>query len=461
MRSKKFMFCASVCMLVSAISLTGQAADKQTGKPADTNKDKAPIVIEADKLSFSELTGDLFADGHVILKKDTATLLTDYMRGNTKQTKVWIDGKATLQQPGTEVIGTGIHYNYTSRTGNMDHAIGTVGKDYISSVNMDFSPNKLVAYDGTMTRCPAKVPDYHISAEKIEIWPGEKMIAHNAKFWIGDTVIYSVAKYEKSLLETEGESAFPRIGYNSSSGVHISQYLEHPLADRLVAFADVAYYSREGFVPNYGFISRQNNYTLKLYQGKEMNGDDEWIKREHELMFQMKPKRFGKVVGNFTATSGKWTEGGISGSREAYKVYLKRDTIKLGSKVTLKVGTGLEKIYYGYDQSNNNIWSFNTTVTARPNDRLETWAGYSYNNQSGVSVYEYDEIDTPRELSSGFMYKVDKMNSVGIKMRYDVDLDKVKDVDYTWRRNLHCFEADITYRAKRDQLKLTVSTVEW
>lgn len=461
MRIKKIMCCASVIMLVSAISVTGQAADKQKDKSNDSNKDKAPIVIEADKLSFSDATGDLFAEGNVVLKKNTETILSDHMHGNTKQTEVWIDGKATLQQPGTEIIGTGTHYNYTSRIGSMQKVIGTVGKGYISGGNMEFSPVKLVAHDGTITGCPAIVPDYHISAEKIEIWPGDKMIAYNAKFWLGNTVIFSLSKYQTSLIKNEGESAFPRIGFSSSNGFTISQYLEYPMADKLAIFGDLKYYSKHGFEPTFGLISRQTNYTLKLSQGKEQNGDNEWIKKEPEFMFKMEPKRFGHVIGDFTATSGKWTEGAITGTRQDYKMYFSHDPIKLGSKITLTVGTGLEKIYYGYNKSTNDIWSVNTTVTAKPNDRLDTWVGYSYHNQSGTSVYEYDKIDTDRELSSGFMYKVDKMNAVGVKMKYDVDLEKVKDVDYTWQRNLHCLEADITYRAKRDEWRFKVSTSKW
>lgn len=461
MQIKKFMFCASVCMLVLSAAMTGQTAAKQEDKSKDEKTEKFPIAIEAEKLSFSDLTGDLLAKGNVILTRNVQVISADEMRGNTKQTEVWVDGKATLREPGTELIGTGTHYNYTSRVGTMHEMTGKVGKEYLSGGNMEFSPEKMVAYNGTVTQCPAIVPDYHISAEKVEIWPGNKMIVHNAKFWIGKTVIYSMATYETSLVPGEQKSAFPRIGYNSSTGLRISQYLEYPIADRFAAFADVTYYSKQGFIPNYGFISRQNAYTLKLYQGKEQNGDDEWITREPELMLKMNSKRFGKVVGDFTVTSGTWTEDAVSGPRQDYKLYFSRDPFQLGSKTTLSVGTGFEKINYGFDNSTNNIWSVNTKVTVKPSERLETWVSYAYNSQTGTSPYAYDRIDTGREIFSGFTYKVDAKNAATVKMDYDIDSTKVKDVDYTWSHNLHCWEAGITYRAKRDQWNVKLSTVEW
>ena len=461
MQAKKFMFCASVYMLVSSIAMIGQAADQHEDKLKDGSVIKVPISIEANKLSFSDLTGDLLAKGNVILTKDVQVISAEEMRGNTKRTEVWIDGQGTLREPGTELVGTGTHYNYTSRIGDMYKVKGKVGKEYLSGSKVEFAPEKMVAFDGTVTLCPAIVPDYHLSAEKVEIWPGEKMIAHNAKFWIGKRVIYSMATYETSLVQDEQKSAFPRIGYNSSTGFRISQYLEYPLANRLVAFADAAYYSKQGFEPNYGLISRQKAYTLKLYQGKEENSDDEWIERQPELMLQMDSKRLGKVVGDFTATSGKWIEDGVSGWRQDYKLYFRRDPIKLGNKTTVQVGGGFEKVNYGFDDSTNNIWSLKTTVTVKPSERLETWVTYAYNHQSGTSPYEFDRIDANREIFTGFRYKIDAKNTAIVKMEYDMDHKKVEELDYTWRHNLHCLDVDLTYRAERNQWNVKLSTVEW
>jgi lipopolysaccharide export system protein LptA len=473
MQIKKFMVCASVLMLVSSASMVGQAADKETNEATVTkdtsqkkesenkSETKVPIVIEGDKLSFSEETGDVFAEGNVVVKQNTDVISTDFMRGNNKTTEVWIDGKATLQQPGTELIGTGTHYNYTTRLGNMQNVKGLVGKEHISSNNLEFYPGKLVAHDSTATKCPAIVPDYHMSADRIEIWPGEKMVAYNAKFWIKNVVIYSMPKYQTSLKKGEAKSAFPSIGYHSGDGLTISQHLEYPIEDRLTAFADLDYYSQHGFKPSFGLTSKQKGYSLKLYQSNDENSDDEWIKKEAELLFTLDPIRMGKVTGNFSASNGKWKEGNISGWRQDYNFYVKRDPIQLSKIFTLDVSAGYEKVYYGYDNSSNNIWSFNTKLTARPNDRLETWVGYAYHDQSGTSVYEYDKIDSDRELKTGFMYKVDKMNSVGVKIDYEIDAGRLKDLDYTWRRNLHCWEADITYREKRSQVNVKLSTIAW
>lgn len=470
MHNKKIMLYATVIVLISAISLTGQAAyNKQGDEPVTDNKEKktakvgpkVPIVIEADNLSFNDATGDLFAMGNVSVIQNGEKMLADSMRGNSKQTEFWIDDKANFFQPGTKLTGMETHYNYSQHIGSMQDVKGNVGRQLVVGKSIEMLPGEMVIHNGTATKCPAIVPDYHISADKIEIWPNEKMIAYNAKFWIKDKVIYTRAKYQTSLIPGEEKSAFPEIGYNSSDGISIHQYLEEPISGSLAGFADLAYYSKHGFEPKYGLISRQNNYTLSLYNSSEPNGDNEWITKEPELLLQIKPIQKGKVITTFTASIGKWTQGNISGNRQDYSVYFNREPIKISPNVTWDIGTGWENIYYAYDNSSNRIWSFNTSVTGKVNERLETWVGYSYYNQSGTSVYQYDKIDTARKLSSGFKYNVDSKNALGISVEYDLARNKVNDVDYTWYRNLHCWNADITYREKRQQWNFKVTAIDW
>lgn len=464
------MLYATVIMLISAISLPGQAAyNKQGDEPVNDNKEKktakvgpkVPIVIEADNLSFNDLTGDLVAIGNVSVIQNGDKLLAESMHGNSKQTEFWIDDKANFFQPGTELTGRDTHYNYTQHIGSMQDVKGNVGRQLIAGKTIKMFPGEIVIHNGTATKCPAIVPDYHISADKIEIWPNEKMIAYNAKFWIKDKVIYSRARYQTSLDPNEEKSAFPEVGYNSSNGMSISQYLEEPITDNLAAFANLAYYSKNGFEPSYGLISRQKNYTLKLYNSSEYNGDDEWIKKEPELLLQLKPIKNGRIRTDVTASIGKWTQGNISGNRQDYSIYFSREPIKISPNVNWDIGTGWENVYYGYNNSSNRIWRFNTKITGKVNERLDTWVGYSYNNQSGTTVYEYDKIDTVRELSSGFKYKLDDKNALSVNMNYDLTLNEIKDVDYTWHRNLHCWDADITYRANRQQWKFQVKAISW
>jgi len=440
---------------------TTQAAPKSTEAASSA---KAPIVVEADELYFSDSTGDLYAKGNVQIKQNDDKVEADMLQGNTQKNEVWTDGKALLSRPGMNLTGTGMHYNLNDHSGSMQASKGTIEKLHITSKTVTTSPIQTTITNASVTGCPAEVPDYHISADRVEIWPGDKMIAYNAKFWIKNTVIFSLPKYQQSLQENEiGGFAFPQPNYSSDNGVGISQHIEVPFTPRLAVFTDLSYYSEVGFKPMFGLISRNNSYTAKLSYGNEENDDHEWVKKEPEFSLQLKQRRLGtsSLILNASASSGKWVEDSISGTHQGYGFYLANDPIALGSKATLKLGTGYESNFYGYDDSKNNIFHFDSQLTVKANSRLETWLGYNYRSETGTTPYEFDRIDIAKEGKAGFMYQVDRLNGIGVKISYDLEHGSTADVDYTWKRNLHCFEADITYRAKRDEIRVKVAAIEW
>jgi hypothetical protein len=516
MQIKKAMLYVSVCILVSSVSMVGQAAEKEGNQGSDTadksqsqtinteqaaetpevqkdhsgdksaqkatanktKKDKskstpkkantapkAPITIEGDDLTYSDETGEVFATGNVVVKQNTDVLMTDAMRGNTKKTEVWIDGKATMQQPGTNLIGTHTYYNYTTKVGNMQQVTGRVGKNLISGANMELLPGELIAHDGTATRCPAKVPDYHMSADKIEIWPGEKMIAYNAKFWIGKTVIYSMPKYQTSLKKgAEGESAFPRIDATSSDGMSIKQHLEYPISDNVAAFADLNYYTKAGFKPQYGLIDREKYYSLSVVQGQDNDTNSNWIKKEPEFKLDFGSHRVGNLPISYTFNTiyGKWTDGSKTSWHQEENLYFTRDTITLSKGLFLGLGTGLQRIHESYNGSTTNSFKFDSSITKQWAPKWSVTAEYHYTkNTTANSLFNYNAADMSREADLGFIYKIDKMNSVGVRDSYDLVNNKIYDQDYTWYRNLHCWQAAFTYRAKRHQYRVNISTTRW
>lgn len=447
---------------------------------------KLPIVIEADHLTYSDATGAVDADGHVAITNDQDKITANKVKGNLKDNLVMIDDMAHLVRPGIQLDGKGIKYDYRQRNGSMAEAAGVIDqpssaasdfrhnsnllvtrsveeKQYVSGSSIVFTPKQLMVSQGIITDCDALSPHYHVSAEKIEIWPGDKMIAYNAKLWIGDKVILSLPKYENSLVKSNKVSQFPRVGYNSADGFMIAQYVDLPVNHNLSLFTDAVYYTKHGFKPLYGLVSEQSNFTAKLYRGEEQNGDHEWIKKEAQFDLQFKPYRLQNTTwtANLTVGAGKWTEGNIKGWRQNYGVYFTKDPLKLSDKWTLKIGTGLERVNYGYNNTSNTIWHWDVGLDGQLSERWNVWTTYAYSDQSGKSVYQYDAIDASRELSAGMMYKYDPKNALAVEAIYNLETNSLKDMDYTWKHNMHCTNMSITYRAKRDQINFKVALGAW
>lgn len=459
--SKKMRIGLLALIFVFSTATTQAAPNKST---ASSSAAKAPIVVEADELYFSDSTGDLYAKGNVQIKQNEDKIEANLLKGNTQKSEVWTEGEAVLYRPGMELTTTGMHYNLNVHSGSMQSSKGTIEKLHITSKAITTSPVKTTMATASLTGCPAEVPDYHISADRVEIWPGDKMIAYNAKFWIKNTVIFSLPKYQSSLEKgDESGFAFPKPSYSSDNGIGISQHVEVPFNPRLAVFADLDYYSKVNFKPMYGLISRNSNFTAKLGYGNEENDDHDWIKKEPELSLQLHSQRLGASSLTLDASTawGQWNEGEIRGTHAGFKMYLSNDPISLGNKTTLKLGAGFDRNFYGYNDSNNSVFHFDSRLDMNPNSRLNTWLGYSYSSNIGTTPYEFDRIDVSKEGKIGFMYQVDRLNGLGVKVRYDLEHGSTQDIDYTWRRNLHCFEADITYRAKRDEVRVKVAAVKW
>ena len=454
-----------VVLFMFNTTMVGQAAESDSKKPQSKKTKSAqssvPIVIEADKLYFSDATGDLFANGNVVVVQDKQKVLAQEVKGNTKETQIWIDDKANFIDPQVNVIGVHTHYNYGTKTGTMLKAAGMVGRERVVADNIDLLPDKYILHDGTMTKCPAKVPDYRITADKVVIWPGDKLIAYNAKFWIKNTIIYSRAVYQKSLRDDD-KSEFPQIGYSSDDGFYIRQYLEHPLGNNVAAFADLGFYSKSKFKPAYGMIDRERNYDLTMAYGNYQDTDSRWIKKQPEFRFDYRSHRLGSLPVSYTFTGiyGKWTDNVKSSWHQDYILYFTRDPIKLSPSLTLNMGTGYEIVKESYNGSSTGTIRFNTSLHKSWSPKFSTWVGYNY-TQDNTTLFTYNSTNVGKEMLYGFTYKFDRMNTVAFYQSYDLQNSRVYENYYTWYRNLHCWQMELQYKAKEKRLQWNISVTRW
>ncbi len=442
-----------------AVSPVAAAAGKDKDAAPKTKQTDAPIVIDADEIYFSDLTGTMFAKGTVIVTQDKTRLTGDLIRGNAKQNEIWIDDKAKYQELNIDLTGTQINYNYGNKTGTIATGKGKIDKDFVTGEKIQLLPGEYIIQNGTMTACPAKVPDYHISATRVEIWPDDKMIAYNAKFWIKNTVIYTMPKYQKSLKKGETVSEFPEIGQSANDGTFIRQRLEYPFDDRFSAYTDLAYYSRRGMRNLYGVKYRGKGYSVGAIYGYSIDGNDYWIKRDPEFSLTFDTRRLFRLPINYSisASYGHWDDFTKSSWQRTYGVYFSGFPIKLGPTTNLSLGTGITNTWQSYDESTSNTYTYDAVLSTDWSPKFSTYLGYHY-RRNMATLFAYNRPEMAREGDLGFTYKIDPLNKLSLRWAYDIGYSRLYDADLTWSHNLHCWQADITYRFKRDKLQILFST---
>lgn len=422
-----------------------------------------PITVTADELKYNETNGDVKAIGKVQLEQQDKKLNTELLTGNIKTGDMKAKDESTFTDLQSHLIGKEVVYNFKTKQGNMQSVSGKIDKEYVKGQQVNLEPQGYIVENGYTTRCSLEDPDYRILADKIEIYPDEnKLIAYNAKFMIGRMTLYTVARYEAPLKQDKNENPFPKVGYYNEDGVYVSQYLSKSIAKNVKIFTNQSFYSKTGYRPDYGITYTPKDYSLSVIAGKYRDGDGQWIKKSPEFDFALQPKRLGSlpVQYTFNAVYGKWIDGAKESWHQNYSLYFTHDPILLNPTLTLDLGTGIEKTLESYDQSQTTNYRFDSTLTKKWSDQLTTFTGYHY-RKSVDNLFNFNNDELAKELDLGFTYKMDQKNTLTVSQSYDLERNKTHDLDYTITHDMHCTQASLTYRAKREQWKFDIAMTKW
>lgn len=458
------------CLLVLLLmTLTAMAPVVAVAAKTKPEKVSQPISIEADELYFSDKTGEVFARGNVVISQDQKRIFADLLRGNDRQMEVWVDGSVRFQEPLTQLSGMKLRYNYGSKFGVMQEVAGKCSDIYLSGRKAEFTEGKYTLYDSTATTCKMKgTPDFRITAAKLDIWPGDRLIARDAKVWVKNTVLYSTPRYQTSL-KNEIEESFPRIGFQKRDGLYISQHFPFPLSNNVYVYTDLAFYSKAGLRPIFGIVDYEKNYTMRLVAGLFRDENDNWVRKEPEFSFVFKPHRIGKLPFQykFNLIFGKWQGNNRqndirTGWHQDLNVYVTRDPIYFDAAKTwmLKLGAGLGYVHESYDDSSRTPFRYNIRLSKQISPVLNAWTAYNYTGQPNP-VFAFDQPEVPKEGIAGLSWKVNNRTSLSYRLSYDFQNKRVYDHYYTIRQSFHCWETELTYRALKKELLWTFTVARW
>ncbi len=451
-------FLTGTLLMAGAFCTPAAAKPKAAAEPQ-------PITIEADELYFSDKTGEMFARGNVVITQEQIRIFADLLRGNDKNTEVWADGKIRLTDPLNDITGMKIRYNYGSQFGMMQNINGRCDDLFVAGDKAEFQKGKYTFYKASATTCPSTkgVPDYRVTARKVVIWPGVKMIAYNAKLWIKDKVIYSTRRYKKTL-NREEEDDFPRIGYVDKDGISISQLFNYPLNDNVSVYMDLVYFTKAGLKPKFGIVDQETDYTMELYTGRFRDYNGNLIWKEPEFRFDLRPRKLWNWPVQYTAGAvlGQWRDEAKSSLHQEVSVYFTRDPLYLDTRKswTLNLGTGYQYIREGYDASSENILRYNIKLEKILSPSWKAWTAYNYTSAHD-SLFAYNRTEVPQEGIVGLSWKVNNRTTLSFAKVYDFGRNRVHENYYTIKQNFHCWEAELRYRAIKKELNVTFSVVKF
>lgn len=426
---------------------------------------QAPIIFEGNDIMYNSMTGEVYGKGDVKITQNYSRMTTEDANGNLNTGDVAIPTKAHVLQvanPTLDINSDKIKYNYNEKTGVMDNVKGRVDNRYVSGEQVEFFPDYYIIYNGTMTRCPAKKPDYCLSADKIEIYPDDHMVAYNAKFLIKGKVIYQTDEYRTNIgANSDGNNQWIplRIKINDDDGLSIGYKYEKELMDNVSAYADLKYTTKHDMRNIYGVGWHNAGSSFNIEGGKYEDDDDRWLTKDISYIYNY-GSRIGESPFSFNLRNeyGKWKEGNITSWHREHNLSLRHDPINLDDEGKYKLfpSIGYRLVYEDYDDSNYNSLYYDITMLGELSDRLVAYTGYHYSRVSAENtLFKYGLEDYSKKVSAGLSYTIDDKNRIVIATGFDASDDLyLRDLDYYWYHDWHCVQTELKYEEKEDKWSL-------
>ena len=435
--------------------------NKKKGEVQDTSISKEnPMVIKADKMRYSDATGDVDAMGNVDIHHIMDTYQTQYLYGNTLSQKYVIPGEVTWNNPTTRLRADRAEYDAKNAVGKFDNLSGWESNTYYfqgSHGTYDRNANHMVVDDGYFTtrHAVAKVPDYRIEAESIDIYPGDHYVAHNVKLMAKNTVLVTLSSYKGSLDKDSPISLwslFPRPVFDSDNGFGLHNSLTVPLDNdmKLTAYMKNRWYTKAGYKPDIGVQYKTPVGTLRFHYAEEESSTNDdggiWVKKRPSLEFDSNHfYLFGsRFYVGASGEIGYWEEDNVKGNYKGFDTYVSGNPWKLGKFMNFSWRAGFAKDYYAARDNirKNTYYSLGLSGHYRS---VSSWIYYTDREIKGFTPYRYDSYSSDKPVNMGFRVQPTTMDAFSIAWTIDTKNGLLQHRYWTYYRDLHSFYAWLRY----------------
>lgn len=434
---------------------------KKNKETADTGISKEhPATVVADKMRYNDTTGEVAAFGRVEIKHMMDTYQTEYVYGNTISQKYVVPGELVWKNPTTDLKAARADYDAKAAVGHFEKVSGWDSGTYYfqgESGTYDKNANHMVIEHGYFTtkHAVAKVPDYRIEADSIDIYPGDKYIAHNVRLMAKNTVLVTLSTYKGSLQKNRFSpfSLIPRPVFDSDNGFGLHNRIEIPLdADmNLTAYMENRWYTKAGYKPDVGVRYQTPVGGLNFHYAEEESSTNDdggiWVKKRPSLEFDSKHFYLGgsRFYVGAKGDIGYWEEDGRKGQHKSYDAYISGDPWKLGKFMRFSWRAGYMRDYYSYNGGNirkNTYYSLGLSGGYRS---VQSWIYYTDREINGFTPYRYDSYTSDKPLDFGVRVQPTKNDAFSLAWTVDTKYGRLNHRYWTYYRDMHSFYAWIRY----------------
>lgn len=250
MRSHKpACLAGTLCCWFGMVAATACAAQEPPSPAAPAARIAEELAIEATarSLEFDRRAGRIVGEGDVVIVYGDLRLTADRATVDTNTGECVAEGTVKLTRGDEVWQGDRIVYNF--RTGEVETGAYSAFQDpwYIRGGTLrQTTPEVWRAYDAAITTCDLPHPHYHLRAGEVDVYPGDKFVARNVRFVVGDRAIFWLPVVRRSLRdERSGFEIVP--GYSSRFGPFLLTAYNFMVGDGNQATVHLDHREKRGF----------------------------------------------------------------------------------------------------------------------------------------------------------------------------------------------------------------------
>lgn len=436
-------------------AVTGKKGKNKEAQVAPA-QNTLPITLYGDQVVYHNDTGDFTAQGRVRIYQGTQQLFTTQVEGNMKTGDVYLNKGGTLLDGKTKNTSQWAHYNFNNKTGKLKDMNGTSGNELYTAEEGEIYPDRIVLNSGGSTSsCPAvdHTKCLEVKANKVVIFPNDRLIAYGVKVFVKGKHIYSRDRWINDLTkEKNTQSLVPHIGHSSKHGWEITYNYEQPLSDTNQFTANLKYYSKIGWRPEFSDRQDARNFYVAIKNGFEEDDDNNWVKKERDVTFGYKSHKFtNKLPLSYSgyASHGLWSNAGYVSWHSEAGVFINHDRISFGDThpLNLDMGVGHKWTHESFTDKTDKTLLYSVTLSKAFDPGWNTYVGY-YWQKLYNPVFAFNTPSMARELQVGLIKRFDALNNGSYILRYDEGLHKVYEHIFRYTHDFCCWRVMLEYRKK-------------
>ncbi len=363
--------------------------------PAPASAQPAPLMVEADQVTYDQSAQTVEATGNVRLRYRGINLRADHVLFELAKERLTARGHVVLiDAQGREMQGDALTYDIRLDLAEMQRSETIVDRVYVRSERLRVQRRLVTATEATATTCDPARPAYRITAGQIEIRPGDRLTARRASLWVGRFRVLTLPVLTVSLRTAEETArSLPRFGYNTTDGFWIDYTYGYDLGSFPSALY-LKYGTKTGFIARNSLAYRRPPYSFDLTVGRNqdinMNVFD-----QAEVVLSRVETQVPRLPLFYSVSAGTgWFRESttrVETSRTQYAVALRTSVVAISPQTNWQAAASWSDAWYG-SGARQGVLRVNSSVTHQLSARETLGLSYALVEVSGGTPFAFDSV---------------------------------------------------------------------